>query len=220
MKVLIYGMQSSGASLLAFFMAQKANTVGIIDLNNHRLAPSLDLPFDTVLKAVITTPWSLDQHINSFQPDRTILLVRNPYSNYYSLQGKVYASKSGDIDDKFALLDRYFAQRDRFDATIIYERFLTDRADTVAQMNAIGWVSHLTHYALPRTQVEITRFNNEHCRWCRENPAAAGPAGGWGMGNISGAAINPGLSEKPADPAIEKKVRELCPVLSAFYRNG
>lgn len=219
MKILIYGLQSSGASLLAFFMAQKANTVGIIDLNNHRLAPTLDLPFDIVLKAVITTSWSLDQHIKSFRPDKTILLVRNPCHNYYSLQNKVYANKSGNIDDKFVLLDKYFAEPDRFDATIVYERFLTDRAGMVAQLNAIGWESHLAHYELPRTKVDIAHFNNEHCQWCKENPAAAGPAGGWGMGNISGAAINPKFSEKPADPAIEKKVRALCPALSEFYRS-
>jgi hypothetical protein len=218
-KIFVYGLQSSGASLFTYFLAQKPGSLGIVDLNNHRLSPPLNAGHDTALKAVVTTTWPLQDHLNSFQPDKTILFLRNPYNNYYSLMHKAYANKSGAIDDKFRLLEKLFRNRDKYDLTIFYEDFISDADGTVYKLNSLGWESTNEHYRFPRPPQDIARFNVEQCTWCRENPAAPGPSGGWGMGNIRSSRINLTLSDKPFDPAIDRKIKELCPTLYAYYRD-
>ena len=218
-KIFVYGLQSSGASLFTYFLAQKPDTLGIVDLNNHRLSPSLNSGYDTALKAVVTTTWSLQNHLDSFQPDRTILFVRNPYNNYYSLMHKTYANKSGAIDDKFRVFETLFRNRDQFDQTIFYEDFIADADKTLHNLNLLGWESTKEHYRFPRPPQDIAQFNVEHCAWCRDNPAAEGPSGGWGMGNIHSSSINLTLSDKPFDPMIDRKIAELCPTLYAYYRD-
>lgn len=219
LRTLVYGLQSSGASLFTYFLSQRPDTVGIIDLNNHRLAPALPLNHDIALKAVITTRWPLERHIDNFGPDRTILFLRNPYNNYYSLRDKAYADKSGTIDEKFRLLDYVFMHRQRFDLTICYEDFIADPENTLERLASIGWHMKPEYYRFPRTPREVADFNNIHSEWCRLNPAAAGPAGGWGMGNIQSSKINLSLAEKPYNAETDKRVKELCPNLHAYYRH-
>lgn len=138
-KILVYGLQSSGASLFTYFLSQKPHTLGIVDLNNHRVCPQLQSEHDIAFKAVITTKWSLQDHLDSFRPDRTILFIRNPYNNYYSLMRKAYADKSGTIDDKFRQLETLFCNRAQFDLTLFYEDFIADANETVRKPNSIGW---------------------------------------------------------------------------------
>lgn len=216
-KILVYGLQSSGASLFSYFLSQREGCLGLMDLNNHRLAPSLNDNFDIVLKAVVTTRWSLQAHIDSFKPDKTILFVRDPYSNYFSLMQKPYAGKSGSIDTKFRLMNSYFEMRDQFDATIYYEDFITDHSGTITKLTTIGWEDIQQYYRFRRTPQDIAQFNVENCIWCKENPAAEGPAGGWGMGNIHSSTIDLSLSEKPFDSVINEKVKALCPTVYEYY---
>lgn len=220
LKVLVYGLQSSGASLFSYFLSQRPETLGIIDLNNHRLAPSLPMEHDIILKAVVTTRWPLQAHIDSFQPDRTILFIRNPYNNYYSLQDKVYANKSGSIDEKFRLMEDYFIQQQRFDSTICYEDFIANPVDTLEILNTIDWYMTPEYYKFPRSPQEIAQFNITHNEWCRLNPAAAGPTGGWGMGNIRSSTIDLCLSDKPYDEKTHNRVKQLCPTLYEYYHNN
>ena len=216
-RLLVYGMQSSGASLFAYFLSQRQETLGIVDLNNHRLAPPLPDELDIVLKTVVTTRWRLQEHIDSFQPDRTILFIRNPCSNYYSLVDKVYANKSGTVDEKLKILESHFKLRDQFDLTIFYEDFITDYNGTIEKLNSIGWDSKPEHYNFPRSSRDITSFNIENSTWCKENPAAEGPKGGWGMGNIRSSSIKLALSDKPCTSAMMDKVKTLCPAIYDYY---
>ena len=39
MRIIVYGMQSSGASYFTYFLAQKTNYIGVIDLWSSELAP-------------------------------------------------------------------------------------------------------------------------------------------------------------------------------------
>lgn len=217
-RILVYGMQSSGASLFSYFLSQNPDTLGIIDLNNHRLAPDLPDEFDIVLKAVVSTRWSLQDHIDSFHPDKTILFIRNPCHNYYSLMDKAYANKSGLLDEKFKLLDHYFEAREQFDLTLFYEDFILDYSGTIEKLNTIGCKYTEEHYRFSRTPQEIADFNINNSNWCRDNPAAEGPAGGWGMGNIHSSAIKLELCTKPITSEIISRVRTDCPVLYAYYQ--
>jgi hypothetical protein len=59
MRVLLYGMQSSGASILAFALAQKPDCLAFVDIWNMFwnmfAAPELETDRDCVAKAVVTT---------------------------------------------------------------------------------------------------------------------------------------------------------------------
>ena len=201
MKTLIYAMQSSGASLYAWYLAQKKDVIGIVDLNNHRLAPPITAESDIVLKCVITTRWTLEQHVESFKPDKTILYLRDPYQTYSSLVTKVYANKSGTIDEKFRILDQIYQQRDNFDEVVLYEEFIQKHRD----------------FVFVRSKEEIIRFNESNSEWCKLNPEAPGDKGGSGFGGICGKTIQ-NKNEAPIEnEIIFNKVKNLCPELFQLY---
>src|SRR5580704_13666858 len=105
MRVLLYGMQSSGASVLAFTLAQKPDSVAFVDIWNMFAVPELVTDRDTVAKVVVTTAFSLDVHRRRFRPDVTLLVLRHPVDTYESLRGKPYANESGLMDEKLAVLE-------------------------------------------------------------------------------------------------------------------
>jgi hypothetical protein len=196
-------MQSSGASLYAFYLSQGDRTIGIVDLNNHRLAPFVETSLDVVIKCVVTTRWTLEQHISSFKPDKTVLFLRDPYDVYRSLSNKVYANKSGSIQDKFRVLENTFLGKDKFDEVVYFEDF-------VAQNKG---------YNFHRSPEEVRTFNNSNSDWCRENPAKSGPEGGWGFGKLKpGCVRDTTVDDSRRDEVISATIEAWCPLLSQNYR--
>ena len=110
MKILVYGMQSSGASIITYFLAQKPDTLAFLDIFNKEIAPAMDSAKDTdiVIKCTINPNIPLKKHLDSFKPDKTILVLRHPYYNYASLKNKRF---SGSIDNKFRVLEDCFNNR-------------------------------------------------------------------------------------------------------------
>src|ERR1700743_2471653 len=108
MRVLLYGMQSSGASAIAYTMAQRAECVAFTDIWNMFAAPVLETTADVVAKAVVTTAYPLSVHKARFKPDVTILVLRHPVDNYISLAPKIYATESGLVGEKFRVLEKTF----------------------------------------------------------------------------------------------------------------
>jgi len=84
-RILVYGMQASGASLFTYYLAQKPSTVAIIDLWAYYVAPNLQTDTTCLLKAIVTTDIALEQHLTSYQPDLKILFLRDPVQNFISL---------------------------------------------------------------------------------------------------------------------------------------
>jgi hypothetical protein len=78
MRVLIYGMQSSGASAITFTAAQKPDCVAFVDIWSHFAAPQLGTSRDVVAKVVVTTAFPRSLHRGRFRPDYTILVLRHP----------------------------------------------------------------------------------------------------------------------------------------------
>ena len=78
-RIMVVGMQSSGASTFLFLLAQLPRTVAVVDLWVGRPAPrpeDLDLATDVeaiVLKVTINAHVSVDQYLQQFQPDFSIL---------------------------------------------------------------------------------------------------------------------------------------------------
>jgi hypothetical protein len=163
MRVLLYGMQSSGASLLALTLAQKPDSVGFVDIWNMFAAPELETSRDCVAKVVVTTAFSLEVHRRRFRPDVTVLFLRHPVDTYESLYGKSYANEAGLIDEKFALLEEVFRAGTGFDHILHYEDLVLSPRNVIAFFDRIGWQIGFNALLFGRTQREIEEGNVAAC---------------------------------------------------------
>ena len=193
MRTLIYGMQSSGASLFCYWMAQQSGSVAVIDLYHDQVAPRIDHP-DVVLKCVVTRSIGIDAHLESFAPDRVIIFCRNPVENCLSLSEKVYANFGGSIDEKMGVLDAIL-RSGRFRNVVRYEDFIMGRFP-----EDLGSASN---YEFARTIDEVKSYNFENSEWCKQNYKKR-----WGTGNIHGSKRALSLL-RPATRACFKGLGEL-----------
>jgi hypothetical protein len=214
MRIFCYGMQSSGASLVTLFLAQTPRTVAVVDLLNAYLMPRLEIKSaeHVVAKAVVTTSHSIDSHKSSFQPDRTVLILRDPLQNYVALRRKYYANESGTIDDKFAVLENVHARTDAFDVVLRYEDFVLRPHAAVEQLKSAGLPVEVGNFTFPRSREELKEFAFEQCDWCRENYESR-----WKFGNVQGREPKRSSVYKYVPRAVAEHVRTLCPKLVTQY---
>jgi hypothetical protein len=211
MRLLVHGMQSSGATLFTYFLAQRPGCLALVDILNNYAAPRLETALDAVAKCVVTTAYPIAVHQERFKPDRTILLLRDPHDNYVSLSTKNYRNHSGLIDEKFALLDALFVGRDRFDATVHYEDFMDRDPALLARIAGLGWPVEADHYAFGRDFQDILAVV-----W-RDQPHLFTDFE-MSFGNCDPRGLKPDRRTKPRAPEIERKLEALCPRLLAHYR--
>jgi hypothetical protein len=159
MRLLIYGMQSSGASTLAFLLGQKPDCSAFVDIWATYAAPALPCSHDVVAKVVVTTAFPIELHQERFRPDCTILCLRHPVANYRSLSTKDYQNHCGFIEEKFALLDDVFSRRSMFDAVIHYEDLIFDPIAALDPVTKLGWQCEPDFLTLRRTGLDIMRTN-------------------------------------------------------------
>ena len=76
MRLLFYGMQSSGASIFALIAAQAPDCVAFIDIWSMYVAPRLATKHDVVAKVVVTASYPLQLHRERFRPDLTVLVLK------------------------------------------------------------------------------------------------------------------------------------------------
>jgi hypothetical protein len=88
MKLLIYAMESSGASTFCYFLGQRPGSVAVIDVWSECLTPPLDIDVPVVAKATTTMTHRAVDHTASFRPDKTILFIRDPVAVYASLRAR------------------------------------------------------------------------------------------------------------------------------------
>jgi hypothetical protein len=93
MRLLIYGMQSSGATAFALFLAQRPDCLALVDVLNNFAAPRVNTAMDMVVKVTMTTAYPLAVHVERFRPDKIVLFLRDPHDNYQSLKTKNYRDK-------------------------------------------------------------------------------------------------------------------------------
>jgi hypothetical protein len=156
-------MQSSGASVLAFTLAQKPDSLAFIDIWNMFAAPELDTDRDCAAKVVVTTAFSLETHRKRFRPDVTILVLRHPVDTYDSLFGKSYANDSGLLDEKFARLEEVFRTKAGFDHVVYYEDFAFCPREIIGLSNRIGWQLGYDALLFSRKVREIEETNAAAC---------------------------------------------------------
>ena len=159
MRLLIYGMQSSGASTLAFILAQKPLCGAFVDIWTMYAAPTVAGPEDVVAKVVVTTSFPLSMHQDRFRPDRTILMLRHPVANYRSLVTKSYRHHCGFMEEKFPILEQVFNGQAQYDAVVHYEDLVFDPIGTLATISALGWTCEPDFLDLRRTQADFVAFN-------------------------------------------------------------
>lgn len=211
MRLLVHGMQSSGATAFTQVLAQRRGCVALVDIPNNYAAPRVTTPLDFVAKVVVTTAYPLAVHIERFQPDRVVLLLRDPRDNYASLRTKEYGNHSGLLDEKFLLLDRIFAERERFDAVVHYEDLVARDPAVMAAMAGIGWPIEPGYFRFGRSYDELLGS-----LWAAEPRLMAEMT--VVFGNARGGELTARFRDKPWDAAIEARVAGLCPRLLAHYQ--
>ena len=215
MRILVHGMQSSGATAFTLFLAQRPDCLALVDIPNNFAAPRLDTPVDApvdmVAKVVDTTAYPLAVHMERFRPDKIVLLLRDPRGNYISLRTKNYRNYSGLIDEKFLLLDQLFAERARFDAVIRYEDFVARDPAVLETMRGLGWPVEEDFYNYRRRHNEmlealwrLTPGLMEHFEFV--------------FGNVRGTEVSERFRDKPRDAEVDARLEKLCPRLLAHYR--
>jgi hypothetical protein len=218
MRIFIYGMQSSGASLLTFLVGQIPRSIVIADLWISYLAPHLMSEEVIVLKATISDI-PLEVHLDSYQPTMKILHLRHPADITASLEAKFYRDEGGSLETKLQTLDRTFHARDQFDLTVFYEDLISNPKEVLRQLRdaGIGLPPEAEKFhRKPTSIVSDARTSSEWCNLHYNN--------GWGLGNAHldqcGDLIS--LSKLPAYPCrddarIWSLVRENCPALLTHY---
>jgi len=169
MKTLIYSMQNSGASLFAYWLAQKENSICVLDLYPDFLAPHINNK-NAILKCVVTNKFKLEEHIDSFKPDKIIFFIRNPIENHLRLYEKIYASYGGSIEEKTSILNSIVEQK-KYDELIKYEDFIYKRIP--------DHIGPRTNYNFEKSLDKIKEYNFKNNQWCRDNYRKQ-----WGIGNI------------------------------------
>jgi hypothetical protein len=219
MRILVYGLQSSGATLATFLIGQKSGSVVVPDLFDDALLPSRNAfspeARRVVAKCTITTRYSLGEHEANFCPDKKVLVVRHPGSNYVSLDRKLHRDWSGSIEEKFAAADAYFQDRKRhFDAVVRYEDLVFRNSEFREALADAGIEVKSSHYDIPRTRFSVLKSNAERSQWCRENYRVK-----WGFGRLRSDSIETRYVMKYITNEKEKKVKKLSHNLQRYYQN-
>lgn len=216
MRLLIYGMMSSGATSFSLFCAQRADALALVDVLNNFAAPRVTTSKDMLCKVTITTAYTLAEHMERFRPDKIVLFLRDPCDNYESLRTKNYRNYSGLMEEKFVLLDEVFARRDTFDAVIHYEDFAARDPAVMRTVNALGWPVSEEYYRYTRRHDEIFRdlWNEMPDLYERLE---------LNFGNVQGREVSHSFREKyrkaEQDEALCQHLERLCPRLMAHYRH-
>ena len=213
-RVLVYGMQSSGASLTTLLLAQLDSTVAVLDLWCGERMPSMEyLPRDRplILKMTISTTWPMEEQVARFAPTRTLLVLRHPAQIYVSLATKYYRDSGGRLEDKLRKLEQVFQHRDHFDALIHYEDVIMRPATALEQLRAVQPELDDSALALARTPAAIVEDARRY-PWLDKTLNAA-----WAAGNIDAERIEVKSVFKKVPREVREIVASLCPNATRYH---
>lgn len=211
MRLLVHGMQSSGATAFTQMLAQRPGCLALIDIPNNYAAPRISTDRDFVAKAVITTAYPLATHVERFRPDKVILLLRDPRDNYVSLSSKDYRHFSGLMEEKFLILEQLFAEPARFDAIIHYEDVVARDPAVLTVMAELGWAITPDSYQFNRSYNELLGSLWTVEPALMEQMAVA-------FGNARGKALTAQHRDKTWTPEILERIKVLCPRVLNHYQ--
>lgn len=210
MRVLVYGLQNSGATLVALFVGQHAGSVVIPDLWTMYRAPRHAFWHDACVKATITTSFPLESHLDAYTPDRTILVLRRPVDNYLRLRSKPFANHDGLLHEKFLYADRIFQERARFDHVVFFEEFGTKHGDLSAGLIEAGWALPNNAASFPRSALEMEQFILDREPELYQHLQ-------WGVGQARVQHLDQLQLKREEDVGAAKFCEQYCPALHEFY---
>ena len=211
MRILIYAMQSSGASTLAFLLGQHPACSAFVDIWTMYAAPALPGTDDVVAKVVVTTSFPLALHQERFRPDRTILFLRHPGANYRSLASKSYKNHCGFIEEKFILLDQIFSARSDFDSVLYYEDLIFNPEKTLQAVADLGWPCDPGFLRMPRNAADMIAANQRRYPFLADRLQ-------YGIGKYRIGKLTAEFADLIESPDADADVGQLCPELTAHYQ--
>lgn len=212
MRLLIHGMQSSGATAFTRVLSERPGCIALVDIPNNFAAPRVTTDLDFVAKAVITTAYPFEVHRERFRPDRSVLLLRDPRDNYQSLRTKPYRHFSGLMEEKFEVLESVFLCRHQFDAVIHYEDVVNRAPTMLVTMADLGWPIQPDYFQFRRSYNELLGSLWEAEPHLQQEMETA-------FGNARGRELTDRFRDQPWDKTVESRVETLCPKLLEYYRN-
>lgn len=163
MKVLTYGMQSSGATLFNYLLSQRENTIAILDLFCNEICPSIDdKKNDIFIKCTISNFIDLQQHLDSFNPDLVILFKRNVDDVVRSLQKKDHANRCGNIEEKIEKYNQILNEK-KFDIEYSYEEMMNKKICSLKK------IIDNSSFDFKRTVYDVIEYNCLNSFWCKDN---------------------------------------------------
>lgn len=164
MRTLIWAMQSSGGSYVAYTMGQH-ECICIPDLwYLHWPSKFRDVPreMDIIVKATMNINKPIGRHIDILKPDRLVLVTRDVGAIRNSLEGKQHRDYGGTVDQKIDLYMKVLKyQLHFFDEIIPYERVLYKNPP------------------IQRSLDEVVEFNCRNSTWCMTHWLDR-----WGLGGL------------------------------------
>lgn len=210
MRILLYGLQNSGATLAALFAGQREGSLVVPDLWTMYCAPRPPFSRDICVKATVTEAFPLSRHKRAFRPDFTALIVRRPIDNYLSLKRKAFANHDGIITQKFRRVERAFRATSTFNEVVVFEDFVAAPDAFANRLRQFGWRLPPDAHEFPRSALEMERFI-----WAQERRLYPQIQWGTGQARIQPlAGIRLGRSE---DQEARAFCRQHCPALQDFY---
>ena len=169
MRVLIHGLQSSGATLFAYCLSQNANILPVLDV--HVLFPIdrfIDVPqsMDIVAKCTVSTYIPFNVQKTLYKPDITILFNRDSQEVRDSLRLKYYRDEGGSPDAKISIAEKM--NPSDYDYVLSYDSFLRDTHGTIDKLSPLlEWLKIDDFYGQKRTLSDMADCCNKYSSWCR-----------------------------------------------------
>lgn len=208
-RVLIHGLQSSGASYVAVLAAQGKDTLAVIDLWNPERAPLIRHSGAVVLKTT-AGPVPFSEQRERFRPDAQVLVVRHPVRQIATLSRESFRDYALPIEEKLVQFDLLFAdRRSDFDLVLRYEDAAGDPRSAARRLGELGLPMPDDVVDSPRSVEEIVRYARAESPWCEQHWRTR-----WGTGRYT--------SERQDEtPEINAEAmtlaEECCPALLDYY---
>jgi len=217
----LFGLQSSGASLVAFFLAQRAGATAIVDLYNERMIPDGVIrqkgPF--LVKATcppINGPQYLQSIRRAIGAEYTYLVLRNPWCAFAS---NLVRRPSAKILEKFHTMDSTLQRFDLYDAILCYEDLvLTPQRVREAVSH---WPLPSNASCFPRSFREILAETLRRGDWAARKKRR----GLMGTGNVHGiragrVSLTPSLLPRHVSRSQHTEVLQAAPCMCRWYEEN
>lgn len=213
MRLLLYGLQASGASAAAMLAAQRPGSLALVDVPSYARTPAFGAGRDAIAKAVVSMTHSLADHVDSFRPDAVLFVVRDPLAQYASAAAKGFRDRDGRLEDKIAAFDALYADRSRHaDAVIRHEDLAARDPDVAGTFAELSWRLPDDAFDLPRDRNAVlgALFDREPELFGRFDH-------GFGDARTEGGIGSAGIRTRRCERTDAAHVLALCPNLARVY---